>query len=139
MTPDTPKYMIGVAAALLDMHPQTLRMYEARGVVTPRRTAGGTRLYSDADLARIRRITDLTAGQGFTRQGAEHALRLEDEVSALRRRVRELEGALEDAERTLRREIDRVHRSYRRELVLYHPPGSAIELRRPRRSVPQTP
>jgi DNA-binding transcriptional MerR regulator len=76
-----PKYMIGVAAALLDLHPQTLRMYEARGIVRPRRTAGGTRLYSDVDLARVRRVTELAGGLGLSLQGAEYALELEDELA----------------------------------------------------------
>ena len=135
----TPKYMIGVAAGLLDMHPQTLRMYEARGIVRPRRTAGGTRLYSDADLARVRRVTELASGLGLSLQGAEYALRLEDELVAQARRIPELEAALVEAAQRARREIDDVHRSYRRELVLYRPPSSALVQRTAaRRSGPST-
>ncbi len=125
----TPKYMIGVAATLLDMHPQTLRMYEARGIVRPRRTTGGTRLYSDADLARVRRVTELASGLGLSLQGAEYTLRLEDELVALARRVADLEAALEESSRARRRELDDVHRSYRRELVLYRPPSAAVTRR----------
>jgi MerR family transcriptional regulator/heat shock protein HspR len=121
-----PKYMIGVAAALLDLHPQTLRMYEARGIVRPRRTAGGTRLYSDVDLARVRRVTELAGGLGLSLQGAEYALELEDELARRARRIADLEAALEDAARRRRAEVDEVHRSYRRELVLYRPPGGAV-------------
>lgn len=122
----TPKYMIGVAAALLDLHPQTLRMYEARGIVRPRRTAGGTRLYSDADLTRVRRVTELSGGLGLSLQGAEYALGLEDELARRARRIAELEAALEEVSRRTRRELDDVHRSYRRELVLYRPPSGAM-------------
>lgn len=121
----TPKYMIGVAATLLDLHPQTLRLYEARGIVRPRRTAGGTRLYSDADLARVRRVTELS-GLGLSLQGAEYALDLEDQLARQARRIAELEAALDEAATHRRRELDDVHRSYRRELVLYRPPGGAV-------------
>ncbi|MFM7694559.1 MAG: MerR family transcriptional regulator, partial [Actinomycetota bacterium] len=83
MNENTPKYMIGVAAELVGMHPQTLRMYESRGLVRPRRTAGGTRLYSDLELQRLRRITELASGLGLSLQGVEHVLRLEDEIRRL--------------------------------------------------------
>ena len=122
----TPKYMIGVAAALLQVHPQTLRMYESRGIVRPRRTSGGTRLYSDVDLARVRRVTELSGGLGLSLQGAEYALELEDELARRSRRIAELEAALEEAAERRRRDLDDVHRSYRRELVLYRPPGGAV-------------
>ncbi len=122
----TPKYMIGVAATLLDVHPQTLRMYEARGIVRPRRTPGGTRLYSDVDLARVRRVTELSGGLGLSLQGAEYALRLEDELARRARRIADLETALAEAAAHRRRELDEVHRSYRRELVVYRPPGGAV-------------
>ena len=79
----TPKYMIGVAAELLGMHPQTLRMYEQRGLIRPRRTPGGTRLYSDDDLDRVRRVTQLASGLGLSLQGAEYVLSLEDQVVVL--------------------------------------------------------
>ncbi len=127
MTEDaTPKYMIGVAADLLGVHPQTLRMHETRGLIRPRRTPGGTRLYSDADLARVRRVSQLVASYGLSLSGAEHVVALEDEVRALRGRVHELEVALDEASAVVERAVEQVHRSYRREVVLWREPGTAV-------------
>lgn len=112
--PDRPLYMISVAAELVAMHPQTLRIYEAKGLVRPGRTPGGTRLYSEADLERLRLIQRLTTELGLNLAGVEHVLRLEDELRKLQARMGRLE-------RELRDEIQTVHRSYRRELVLYRP------------------
>jgi MerR family transcriptional regulator/heat shock protein HspR len=106
--------MISVAADLVGMHPQTLRMYEARGLVRPGRTPGGTRLYSDADVERLRLIQRLTTELGLNLAGVEHVLRLQDELNRARLRT-------ERVERELRAEIAEVHRSYRREVVLYRP------------------
>ena len=114
MDPTRPRYMISVAAELVGMHPQTLRLYEAKGLVRPARTPGGTRLYSDADVERLQLIQRLTTELGLNLAGVEQVLRLEDEL----RRVR---GRLERLERELRAEIAAVHRSYRRELVVYQP------------------
>ena len=111
---DRPLYMISVAAELVGMHPQTLRMYEAKGLVQPGRTPGGTRLYSEADLERLRLIQRLTTDLGLNLAGVEHVLRLQDEL-------RRLHARMERLERELRDEIQTVHRSYRRELVLYRP------------------
>ena len=77
---DGPRYMISVAAELVGMHQQTLRMYEAKGLVRPARTPGGTRLYSDRDLERLRVIQRLTTELGLNLAGVEHVLRLEDEL-----------------------------------------------------------
>jgi MerR family transcriptional regulator/heat shock protein HspR len=112
--PERGRYMISVAAELVGMHPQTLRIYEAKGLVRPQRTAGNTRLYSDADLERLRLIQRLTTELGLNLAGVEHVLRLEDEL-------RRLHARMERVERQLRDEIQQVHRSYRRELVLYRP------------------
>ena len=112
--PDRPRYMISVAADLVDMHPQTLRLYEARGLVRPARTPGGTRLYSDGDVERLRLIQRLTTELGLNLAGVEHVLRLEDEL-------RRLQVRMERLERELRAEIASVHRSYKREIVLYQP------------------
>ena len=109
--PDRPRYMISVAADLVGMHPQTLRMYEAKGLVRPGRTPGGTRLYSDADVQRLRLIHRLTTELGLNHAGVEHVLRLQDETRARMDRL----------ERELRAEIAEVHRSYKREVVLYRP------------------
>jgi MerR family transcriptional regulator/heat shock protein HspR len=107
--------MISVAAQLVGMHQQTLRMYEAKGLVRPGRTPGGTRLYSDADLERLRVIQRLTTELGLNLAGVEHVLRLEDELRKQRNRAERLE-------RELREQIREVHRSYRREVVIYQQP-----------------
>ena len=107
-----PRYMISVAAELVGMHPQTLRMYEAKGLVRPKRTPGNTRLYSDADLDRLRLIQRLTNELGLNLAGVETVLKLQDEVQRLRARMLRLE-------REAREEVRDVHRQYRRELVLY--------------------
>ena len=110
--PERPRYMISVAAEFVGMHPQTLRLYEAKGLVRPGRTPGGTRLYSDADIERLQLIQRLTTELGLNLAGVEHVLRLQDELGRLQARM-------ERIERELRAEISKVHRSYRRELVLY--------------------
>ena len=78
-----PRYMISVAAELVGMHPQTLRIYETKGLVRPSRTPGNTRLYSEADLERLRLIQRLTTELGLNLAGVEHVLRLEDELRRL--------------------------------------------------------
>jgi MerR family transcriptional regulator/heat shock protein HspR len=112
--PDSPRYMISVAADLVGMHQQTLRLYEAKGLVRPKRTAGNTRLYSEADLERLRVIQRLTTDLGLNLAGVEHVLRLEDELRKTKARAARLE-------RELREQIRDVHRSYRRDVVLYRP------------------
>jgi MerR family transcriptional regulator/heat shock protein HspR len=109
------RYMISVAAELVGMHPQTLRLYEAKGLVRPSRTPGGTRLYSEADVERLQLIQRLTTELGLNHAGVEHVLRLEDELRRLRRRMEELELRL-------REEIRETHRQYRRDVVLYRQP-----------------
>ena len=116
---DRPRYMISVAAELVGMHPQTLRVYETRGLVRPRRTPGNTRLYSEADLERLRLIQRLTTELGLNLAGVETVLRLEDELGRLRARLDRLE-------REMREEVQRVHRQYRREVVLYADPDQTL-------------
>jgi MerR family transcriptional regulator, heat shock protein HspR len=116
-----PRYSISVAAELSGLHPQTLRVYEARGLVRPRRTPGGTRRYSDADIARLTKICALTE-LGLNLAGVTQVMRLEDTVEVLTRRVSDLEGQLLAAATRLRAELDQVHREYRRDLVPYQPP-----------------
>jgi MerR family transcriptional regulator/heat shock protein HspR len=106
--------MISVAADLVGMHPQTLRLYEAKGLVQPGRTPGGTRLYSDRDIERLRLIQRLTTELGLNLAGVDHVLRLEDELRRMQLRMDRLE-------KELRAEIASVHRSYKREIVLYRP------------------
>jgi MerR family transcriptional regulator/heat shock protein HspR len=113
---ERPRYMISVAAELVGMHPQTLRIYEAKGLVRPKRTPGNTRLYSEADLERLRLIQRLTGRLGLNLAGVETVLRLEDELARLRSR-------LERVEAQMRQEIRDVHRQYKREVVLYRRDG----------------
>ena len=109
---ERPRYMISVAAELVGMHPQTLRIYEQKGLVRPQRTPGNTRLYSERDLERLRLIQGLTTELGLNLAGVEAVLALRDEVERLQRRVAGLE-------RKLQEEVAKVHRHYRRDLVLY--------------------
>jgi MerR family transcriptional regulator/heat shock protein HspR len=112
---ERPRYMISIAADLVGMHPQTLRIYENRGLINPQRTRGNTRLYSEADLERLRLIQRLTTEIGLNLAGVEVVLRLEDELRKAHRRIERLE-------RQMRDEIKNVHKHYRRELVLYESP-----------------
>jgi MerR family transcriptional regulator, heat shock protein HspR len=123
MMDDRPRYMISVAADLVGMHPQTLRIYESKGLIRPKRTAGNTRLYSEADVERLKLIQRLTTELGLNLAGVEHVLRLEDELLRLRRRFDRME-------REMRQTIQEVHRQYRRELVPYQPPMELMRTRR---------
>jgi MerR family transcriptional regulator, heat shock protein HspR len=118
---DHPRYSISVAAELAGMHPQTLRAYEAKGLVRPRRTPGGTRRYSDNDVARLRKIGVLTGEVGMNLAGAIRVLDLEDEMALLTREVAALRAQLAAASAEMRSELAQVHRSYRRDLVHYQP------------------
>ena len=109
---DRPCYMISIAAELVGMHPQTLRIYESKGLVTPKRTRGNTRLYSDADLERLRLIQRLTTELGLNLAGVEVVLRLEDEL-------RKAHAQIERLQRQLQEEVQQVHKHYRRDLVVY--------------------
>ena len=108
---DRPRYMISVAAELVGMHPQTLRLYETKGLVRPQRTPGGTRLYSEADVERLRIIQRLTSELGLNLAGVELVLRLEDEL-------RKAHAQIEQLRREAKQEVENVHRQYRRDLVL---------------------
>jgi MerR family transcriptional regulator, heat shock protein HspR len=107
-----PRYTISVAAELVGMHPQTLRIYESRGLLRPGRTPGGTRLYSESDLDRLRTIQRLTTELGLNLAGVQRVLTLEDEMNQLRARMARLE-------RQMREEIELVHKQYRRDLVVW--------------------
>src|SRR5579884_2351576 len=109
---ERPIYMISVAADLIGMHPQTLRMYEQKGLVRPKRTPGGTRLYSEADVERLRIIQRLTTELGLNLAGVELVLRLEDEL-------RKAHAQIERLQEQLKKEVQKVHKQYRRDLVLY--------------------
>jgi MerR family transcriptional regulator/heat shock protein HspR len=122
---DRPRYMISVAADLVGMHPQTLRIYEQKGLVRPKRTAGNTRLYSEYDIERLRLIQRLTTELGLNLAGVERVLHLEDELRRMRRRLERLEGEMREA-------LNEVHRQYRRELVLYRPSEPPVPTTRKR-------
>jgi len=125
MADTRPRYMISVAADLVGMHPQTLRIYESKGLVRPQRTSGNTRLYSEADLERLRLIQRLTTELGLNLAGVERVLALEDELQRMRARLDRLE-------REMREAVVEVHRQYKRELVLYRPATHPVPTRRTR-------
>ncbi len=122
---ERPRYMISIAAELVGMHPQTLRIYEAKGLVRPGRTPGGTRLYSERDLERLRLIQRLTSELGLNLAGVSRVIALEDELAQLRARFDRLE-------QQMRETIDQVHRQYRRDLVLYRDAQEQLPVRRSR-------
>ena len=113
---ERPRYMISVAADLVGMHPQTLRIYESKGLLRPKRTPGNTRLYSEADVERLRLIQQLTNDLGLNLAGVEQVLHMQDELARMHRRLEKLEREMRDT-------INEVHKQYRRELVLYRPPS----------------
>ena len=133
-------YMISVAAELAGMHPQTLRIYEARGLITPKRSPKNTRLYSRDDVERLLRIQALTSELGMNLAGVEKVFELEEEMERMRRRMRALERQAAKVQQELSAELERVRRSVKRELVLYEPPsqsligpGVRVPIRRPAR------
>jgi MerR family transcriptional regulator/heat shock protein HspR len=121
-------FMISVAAELADMHPQTLRMYEARGLISPKRSAKNTRLYSQADVERLRKIQRLTSEEGLNLAGVESVLELESRLSSMREEMAELRRRAEEMERRVAAEVDRVRRSMRAEIVPYreYEPGEIV-------------
>jgi MerR family transcriptional regulator/heat shock protein HspR len=119
-------YMISVAAELAGMHPQTLRIYETRGLITPKRSSGNTRLYSQEDVERLRRIQELTSEMGMNLAGVERVFALEQEMERMTARMQRLQQEAERMELEMRSEIDRIRRSFRFELVPYQEPGTAL-------------
>jgi MerR family transcriptional regulator, heat shock protein HspR len=119
-------YMISVAAELAGMHPQTLRIYESRGLIEPKRSPKNTRLYSQEDVDRLRRIQELTSELGMNLAGVEKVFELEEELDRMRKRLRSLERQAEKLEHEMASELDRVRRSFKRELVRYEAPGQAL-------------
>ena len=112
-------FMISVAAELAEMHPQTLRMYEARGLIEPKRSPKGTRLYSQEDVERLRRIQEMTAELGLNLAGVERVLELEGELERMRGRIESLERDAQRAQAELAEQLEKVRRSFRAELVPY--------------------
>jgi MerR family transcriptional regulator/heat shock protein HspR len=124
-------YMISVAAELAGMHPQTLRIYETRGLITPKRSPKNTRLYSQEDVERLQRIQELTSELGMNLAGVEKVFELEQEMARMRRRMRNLERQAERVQDELQAELDRVRRSFKREMVLWEPPEETLVPARP--------
>ena len=117
--------MISVAAELAGVHPQTLRIYERKGLLAPARTTGRSRRYSDRDIALLRRIQELT-NDGVSLAGVQRILALEDELAGARERIAELEARLDALQREVEERVEAAHRQYRRELV---PVRSAVVAR----------
>ena len=113
---DRPLFMISVAAELAGMHPQTLRLYERRGLVRPQRTAKNTRRYSERDVERLQRIQELTE-LGLNLAGVERVLAMEEQLNTMARQMQALQAQLLEAAEMMRREVERVERSHRLDLV----------------------
>ena len=113
---DRPLFMISVAAELAGMHPQTLRLYERRGLVRPQRTAKNTRRYSERDVERLQRIQELTE-LGLNLAGVERVLAMEEQLNTMARQMQALQAQLLEAAEMMRREVERVERSHRMDLV----------------------
>ena len=131
-------FMISVAAELAEMHPQTLRMYETRGLIEPKRSPKGTRLYSQADVERLRRIQAMTTELGLNLAGVERVLELEEQLERASRRLEALERRSAEMRAEMEAEIERVRKSFKAELVPYkhddrphprrrRPPGRAVD------------
>ena len=119
-------YTISVAASFAGVHPQTLRIYEQRGLLTPKRSPGRTRLYSEEDVERLHRIQELTSELGMNLAGVERVFELEREIERMQSRMRRIEEQAEQVRAELEAEIERVRRSFKAELVPYEAPGSAL-------------
>jgi MerR family transcriptional regulator, heat shock protein HspR len=111
-------FMISVAAELANLHPQTLRMYEARGLIEPKRSSKGTRLYSQDDVEKLRRIQEMTAELGLNLAGVERVLRLEEEIDSMHAHIEEIELQALQAQVRLAEELEQVRRSFRAELTV---------------------
>jgi MerR family transcriptional regulator/heat shock protein HspR len=118
-------FMISVAAELAEMHPQTLRMYEARGLIEPKRSPKGTRLYSQDDVDRLRRIQEMTTEWGMNLAGVERVLELEEKLNRMRRKVETLEARAAALQQEIA-ELEEVRRSVKAEIVRYEAPGTAL-------------
>jgi MerR family transcriptional regulator/heat shock protein HspR len=118
-------FMISVAAELADMHPQTLRMYESRGLIEPKRSPKGTRLYSYADVDRLKRIQEMTAELGLNLAGVEKVLELETKLDFMNRKVQALEKRAEDLKSEVQR-LEQLRRELRAEIVPYARGGALV-------------
>jgi len=112
-------FMISVAAELAEMHPQTLRMYEARGLITPKRSPKNTRLYSQADVERLRRIQQMTSDDGLNLAGVETVLELERRLERMRAEMTKMRRRADEMEKRMTEELERLRKSIGGELVPY--------------------
>jgi MerR family transcriptional regulator, heat shock protein HspR len=122
-------FMISVAAELAGMHPQTLRIYESKGLIKPKRSPKQTRLYSRRDVERLRRIQELTTDFGLNLAGVERVLALEEVMTSMQAELDRVREQAIQLERDMRERIQQVHRSYKRELVPWRPPGEMVRSR----------
>jgi MerR family transcriptional regulator, heat shock protein HspR len=130
-------FMISVAAELAEMHPQTLRMYEARGLIEPKRSPKGTRLYSQRDVDMLRRIQEMTTDLGLNLAGVERVLELEQQLERATRRLQDLESRSAQMRAEMEREIEAVRRSFRAELVPYRGTTDIVRAEpQPKRQIP---
>lgn len=120
-----PVYMISVAAELAGVHPQTLRIYERRALIAPQRTPGGTRVYSDIDVARVRLIQELTQEFGLNLAGVERVMSLQDEVESLSSALDEMQRRVSQVHREMLEAVRNAQRQYRSDIVLYRPQSPA--------------
>jgi|SRR5579884_2687705 len=118
-------FMISVAAELAEMHPQTLRMYEARGLIEPKRSPKGTRLYSHKDVERLRRIQEMTAELGMNLAGVERVFELEEQLEAMTRKVRALEKRAAQLGQEVER-LEKLRRELRADIVPYMKGGEIV-------------
>jgi MerR family transcriptional regulator/heat shock protein HspR len=119
-------FMILVAAELAGMHPQTLRIYEAKGLINPKRSPKKTRLYSQSDVERLKRIQELTTRFGLNLAGVERVLELEELMGGMQDELERMRKQGEELEREMLARVEEVHRSYKRELVPWEPPGEIL-------------
>jgi MerR family transcriptional regulator/heat shock protein HspR len=118
-------FMISVAAELAEMHPQTLRMYETRGLIEPKRSPKGTRLYSHADVDRLRRIQEMTAELGMNLAGVEKVFELEEQLDSMARKVESLERRATELKAEVER-LEELRRELRAEIVPYERGGQLV-------------
>ena len=128
-------FMISVAAELAEMHPQTLRMYETRGLIEPKRSPKGTRLYSQSDVEKLRRIQEMTNELGLNLAGVERVLALEEQLERASRRLEQLERRSAQMRAEMEAEMERVRASFRAEIVPYRPPGDLLRRPNPSRRI----
>jgi MerR family transcriptional regulator/heat shock protein HspR len=121
-------FMISIAAELAEMHPQTLRMYEARGLIEPKRSPKGTRLYSHEDVRRLRRIQEMTAQLGMNLAGVERVFQLEEQLAQMSRKVKGLEKRAAQLQREVSR-LEELRRELRAEIVPYIRGGQIVRIK----------